>query len=356
MRKSLCTSFLRGGLCAALLLLSLPVLAQQRNPEVIGDQYHVLVVKGIRVGSSLTGPLIEASSTSVKVPGLVTGSLVSSTTLALAGAAGSSSAGSAVTLTGGAGNGAFDGGSASVIGGASGAGATGAGGAAALTGGAAASTNGAGGAVTLTGGAGVGTGNGGAVTVTTGAAGATGVAGALSLSVGAAAAGNGSDVTVTAGSGAGGTASGGNINLVPGTAVSTGVPGEVQVAGSSDGLATAVYNQYQATIPAGGTSLTIFIAPRGYRVKSVKLVFSTASTSGTVDIKKDTGTNAPGAGSSVLTGTMSSAGTANTVVSGTVTSTVATKTLAAGDRLSVTFGGTMTNQVGLVIIVGLVPA
>ena len=49
----------------------------QRDPEVVDDQWHVLVVNGVRVGSSLTGPLIEASGTSVSVPGLVTtGSVV----------------------------------------------------------------------------------------------------------------------------------------------------------------------------------------------------------------------------------------------------------------------------------------
>lgn len=306
----------------------------------------------IRLGASPSGPLIEASGANVKVPGLVTPSIVSLTTAAIAGAAGSASAGSAASLTGGAGNGAFAGGAASVVGGASGAGATGAGGAAALTGGAAASTNGAGGAVSLTGGAGAGSGAGGAVAVTSGAAGATGVAGAVAIAVGAATAGNGSAVTITGGNGAGGTASGGNVNLVPGAAVSTGTPGELQVNGDAN-LIHFVYNQYQATIPAGGTSLTLGIATRTCRVQSVKAIWSTASTSGTLDIKKDTGTNAPGAGTTVLTGTVGTASTANTTASGTVTGTVATKTLAAGDRISVTFGGTMTNQAGLVIMVGL---
>ncbi len=66
-------------LAAAVLVLSPPLFAQpvQRDPEVIRDQWHVLVVNGVRVGSSLTGPLIEASGTSVSVPGLVTtGSIV----------------------------------------------------------------------------------------------------------------------------------------------------------------------------------------------------------------------------------------------------------------------------------------
>lgn len=312
---------------------------------------------GVTAGTVLASKavVVDANKDVAALRNVTAATLVGSTTLGLAGAVGAASAGSAVSVAGGAGNGAFAGGAASVTGGASGAGATGAGGAVAVTGGVAASTNGAGGAVTVTGGAGVGTGNGGAVSVVTGAAGATGVAGALALGVGAATAGAGSDVTISGGAGAGGTAAGGNINLAPGAAVSTGIPGEVQVAGSSDGLVTAIYNQYQATIPAGGTSLTIFIANRAYRVKSVKAIWSTASSSGTVDVKKDTGTNAPGAGTTVLTGTIGTASTANTTASGTVTGTVATKTLAAGDRLAITFGGTTTLQTGLFVMVGLVP-
>lgn len=193
-------------------------------------------------------------------------------------------------------------------------------------------------AVTITAGQGASTSAGGAVTIASGAGGSTsGAAGAIAITAGSATSANGASVTITAGAGAGGTNSGGNINLVPGAAVSTGTPGEVQIAGDS-GLFTIGFNQ------PGSTNIhTEFIATRPVRVKAVSAVFATASTSGTLMLQKCTGTTAPGSGTNLLTGTMSLAGTANTVVNGSLSSTVATLTLAAGDRISVTPGGTLTN-------------
>lgn len=254
---------------------------------------------------------------------------------------------------GGAGQGTGLGGAAQLTGGASGTGATGAGGAATVTGGASLAVNDAGGAASLIGGAGAGTGAGGAITITSGAAGATGVAGAVNISVGAATAGNGSAVTITGGNGAGGTNAGGNINFVPGAAVSTGTPGEVQV-NSAAGLFSVVWQQGQAAAPSAG-SFTIFQATRAYRVKAMNLVYSTASSSGTATITKDTGTTAPGGGTALLTGTVSTSSTANTTNSGTLIATVATLTMAAGDRIGLTLGGTQTGLAGLVVSVGLVP-
>lgn len=247
------------------------------------------------------------------------------------------------------------GGEVVISGAASVAGATGAGGAVTLNGGASGATNAAGGAVIVNGGLGTGTGNGGAVTITSGAAGATGVAGAIALAVGAATAGAGSSVTITGGAGAGGTAAGGNIDLVPGVAVSTGVPGEVKVNGAA-GLFEATFFQPLSTTaaPASGSVGTFFIANRAYRVKAVSAIEATFGTSETYDVYKDTGTNAPGAGTSVLTGVMTMA-VSNTRVVGTVSTTVATVTLAAGDRLSYKVAGTVGLAAGLAISVTLVP-
>lgn len=208
----------------------------------------------------------------------------------------------------------------------------------------------AGGAIAITGGAGNTSGAGGAVTITSGAAGATGVAGAIALTVGAATAGNGSAITLTGGNGAGGTASGGNVNLVAGTAVSTGIPGEVQVNGDSSLMTINV------ALTATDATRTVFVATRACRLKAVKEVHSTASSSGTLQLEKCTGTTAPGSGTSLLTGTVSLAGTANTVLSGTPSSTVATITLAAGDRISIVIAGTMTNLVGGFVSITLAPA
>jgi collagen type VII alpha len=258
--------------------------------------------------------------------------------------------GGVANVTGGAGQGTGSGGATNVTGGASGAGATGNGGAASVTGGAATSTNGTGGAASLIGGLGTGTGAGGAITITSGAAGATGVAGAINIAVGAATSGNGSAITITGGNGAGGTNAGGNVNLVGGTAVSTGTPGEVQVNGDS-GLI-----QISEALTATDATRTVFIATRACRFKGVKAVFSTASTSGTLQVEKCTGTTAPGSGTSLLTGTVSLSGTANTVVSGTLIATVASLTLAAGDRLSIVIAGTMTNLAGGRVTLSVAPA
>jgi hypothetical protein len=263
-------------------------------------------------------------------------------------------AGGTLSLTGGAGFGTGAGAAVTQTGGASGAGATGNGGASAIVGGAALSTNGTGGAASSTGGAGRGTGAGGAASLVGGAGGATGPGGTVAITAGATGAGAGAGVTITAADGAGGTNGGGNINLVPGAAVSTGTPGEVLVAGTA-GLFSVGWQQYlAASVPVSGTSYPFFVATRAFRVKAVS-VYASSATTPTVDIIKDTGTTAPGAGTSVLTGTISFSGVANTVVNGTVSSTIATVTLAAGDRLSAKWGGTVGSLTGAVIQVLLTP-
>ena len=267
----------------------------------------------------------------------------------------SANAGGAVTVKGGGGGLTGVGGAVVVVGAAGGA-TSGAGGAVSVTGGAGTNGNAAGGAASLVGGAGQGSAAGGAITITSGAAGATGVAGAVNISVGGATAGAGSAVTITGGSGAGGTAAGGNVNLVPGAAVSTGIPGEVLV-NSVSGMCEAVWQQYlPASVPVSGTSYSFFMANRAYRVKAASVVCSSSATTPTVDVIKDTGTTAPGAGTSVLTGAMSVSGTANTRVTGTVSSTIATVTLAAGDRLSTKWAGTVGSITGAIVSVLLVPA
>ncbi len=294
--------------------------------------------------------------------GTVTGTAGASGTLTLASGAGGAAsgagtggatttstggAGAAITITAGAG------------GAASGAGTSGVGGAITLTGGAsgtnAAGTGAAGGAITLVGGLGVGAAAGGAVAITSGAAGATGIAGAITITVGGATAGAGSNLTCTAGNGAGGTAAGGNVNLIPGTAVSTGVPGEFQVASTAGTMEATWQQSTVAAVPVSGANYVILLARRAWRVKACAIVCSSTSTVPTVDVQKDTGTTAPGSGTTVLTGVMTFSATANTVVLGTLVSTVATLTLAAGDRLTVKFAGTVGSIINAIVSVLLVP-
>lgn len=108
-------------------------------------------------------------------------------------------------------------------------------------------------------------------------------------------------------------------------------------------------------IPAATQAVNqaVFISDNTYQVTGVNAVWGTASTSGTVTVEKLTGTTAPGSGTAMLTGTISTAGTANTVTAGTLTGTVGTLQLAAGDRLGLVFSGTETNLVGLCVVVSI---
>lgn len=103
-----------------------------------------------------------------------------------------------------------------------------------------------------------------------------------------------------------------------------------------------------------------FVANRAYQVVAIREVHSTAGSDGgavTLQVTKDTGTNAPGAGTDLLTNNSNAGfdlkGTANTVQTGTLTATAASLQLAAGDRLAVDFAGTLTALAGVVVTVTL---
>lgn len=103
---------------------------------------------------------------------------------------------------------------------------------------------------------------------------------------------------------------------------------------------------------------TFFVADRAYTITAINFVHAVAeSTAATlrVQVTKDTSTNAPGAGTDLLTNN-SNAGfdckaTANTVQNGTLTATAGALTLAAGDRLAVDFSAAATELVGTTITV-----
>lgn len=119
--------------------------------------------------------------------------------------------------------------------------------------------------------------------------------------------------------------------------------------------------EFTALAAANAVTTTVFINPPSasaatgfpplgiYQVIGASLVFSTASAAGTVQIEKTTGTQAPGSGTNLLTGTMSTAGAANTVVNGTVVVNPNTRTLAAGDRINVVIAGSQTGIVNLCV-------
>lgn len=104
-----------------------------------------------------------------------------------------------------------------------------------------------------------------------------------------------------------------------------------------------------------------FTADRAYRVTRIDYVHATAGNdagSVNVQVTKDTGTDAPGAGTDLLTNNTNAGfnckATANTVQNGTLTGTAASLALAAGNRLSLDFAGTVTTLAGVQVTVTLV--
>lgn len=109
------------------------------------------------------------------------------------------------------------------------------------------------------------------------------------------------------------------------------------------------------TAPATAANYgTFFIADRRYKVKSVRSVHRTASSSGTVMVERLQGTEAKDAGDDLLSAAISTAGTGDTVNTGTLVTTGVT-VLEAGDRLGLVDGGTLTNAVELCVTVVLTP-
>lgn len=107
---------------------------------------------------------------------------------------------------------------------------------------------------------------------------------------------------------------------------------------------------------------SFYVANRPMIVTGVQYIHSVAGTNGSavnLQVTKDTGTNAPGAGTDLLTNNSNAGfnckGTANTVQTGTLTATAASLRLAAGDRLSVDFAGTLTDLAGVVVVVTMQP-
>ncbi len=107
---------------------------------------------------------------------------------------------------------------------------------------------------------------------------------------------------------------------------------------------------------------SFYLAQRDVIVTAASAVVSTKGTNGSavnVQVVKDTSTNAPGAGTDILTNNTNAGfnlkNTINTVETGTLTATAATLRLAPGDRLSVDFAGTLTAVAGVIVVVVLQP-
>jgi len=99
---------------------------------------------------------------------------------------------------------------------------------------------------------------------------------------------------------------------------------------------------------------TFFIATRPVEVMEIHAIWATASTSGTLNVERLTGTTAEGSGDDIIGTAVAMSGTANTV-NVKKTSDITNRQLATGDRLALVDAGTLTNQVNLVVTVVLKP-
>lgn len=92
----------------------------------------------------------------------------------------------------------------------------------------------------------------------------------------------------------------------------------------------------------------------GQTIRAVSMRWSVAGSDAgavTADITKDTGTNAPGAGTSILSAAQSVKGTANTTVFPALSGTASVLQMGIGDRLALKMTGTLTDLAGLVVTV-----
>jgi hypothetical protein len=148
----------------------------------------------------------------------------------------------------------------------------------------------------------------------------------------------------------------------PGTWISDGVNGALPNGSVVLGSESLLPQQKVVTfdLAANGSlgTQTFFIADQPYVVTGVRYVAKTAGTvaGAVVNVSHETGTQAPGTGVSVQTGTFDCTTTANTTLTGTLAATLSNLALAKGDRLSVLFGGTLTTLAGVVVSVTLSPA
>ena len=107
----------------------------------------------------------------------------------------------------------------------------------------------------------------------------------------------------------------------------------------------SLFNNPPGAVGAGGGEV--------YEVLDVNVMYDVLSTSGTLDIRNVAASTAFTGGSSLLTATMSLSGTARISRKGSLVTTRVTRQIMPGSALTAIFAGTMTNLVGLSIVVWL---
>lgn len=136
-----------------------------------------------------------------------------------------------------------------------------------------------------------------------------------------------------------------NMNL----GATTPAPGSFSTFKSADGVVCAT------ATPATAVDAAFFVATRVYVLVAVSEVHGVAAGGvSTLQIVKDTGTAAPGAGTDLLSAAFDLNATANTVQAGALVA-AATRTFAAGDRLSFDFANTIQSSAGIAITACFAP-
>lgn len=136
-----------------------------------------------------------------------------------------------------------------------------------------------------------------------------------------------------------------------GTTVDTS--GNMSVAGTliSTGVVTGAYFSvnYVGQTTEAATDRVIFIAPVACTVVAASEVHAVAAGgASTLQLVKDTGTTAPGAGTDLLSSAWDLNATANTVQVGALTGTL---TLAVGDRLALDWANAIQSSAGIAVTV-----
>lgn len=127
---------------------------------------------------------------------------------------------------------------------------------------------------------------------------------------------------------------------------------------SQSNLRPLFYETVTYKIPAAATATdtNIFIAPYDCYLVDAYEVHSVAGSDGSavnLQLTKDTGTTAPGAGTDLLANNSDAGfnlkGTADTVQAAVFKTTAGIRNLAKGDRISVDFAGTQTSVAGTTV-------
>lgn len=104
-----------------------------------------------------------------------------------------------------------------------------------------------------------------------------------------------------------------------------------------------------------GNYSTFYNVPAPMEFILVIVSYTTGSTSGTLQLEKLTGTQAPGAGSTILSSTISLAGGANTVITRTQRQMTSSRVFIQGDRIAFIDGGVLTGIRDLVVSIYYAP-